>query len=87
MNSHQQTPDDDRLVERLLEHLRNESCDLRLRDLADDVLNGRLSLAEAMATSTAAEAISPRLPDFLNWFHGLDDNALAEYVDQRETPT
>jgi hypothetical protein len=49
------------LVEQLLTHLQREASDARLRDLASDVLGGRLSLREAMASPSYAEAVAPAI--------------------------
>lgn len=60
------------LVEQLLIHLQRETDDERLRDLASDVLGGRLSLREAMASSVYAEAVVLAVNEYRERYTAMD---------------
>ncbi|GIE29262.1 hypothetical protein Ait01nite_023070 [Actinoplanes italicus] len=60
------------LVEQLLIHLQREADDERLRDLASDVLGGRLSLREAMASSVYTEAVAPAMNEYSERYTAMD---------------
>jgi hypothetical protein len=60
------------LVEQLLTHLQREADDERLRDLASDVLGGRLTLQEAMASSVYTEAVAPAMNEYNERYMAMD---------------
>ncbi|MEU4419793.1 hypothetical protein AB0F81_04155 [Actinoplanes sp. NPDC024001] len=74
------SPGEERLVERLLVHLHREAGDERIRELAGEVLGGRISLIAAMRASAYAEAFEPSLSGFTNWYRNLEPQELAEHV-------
>ncbi|GAA1647001.1 hypothetical protein [Actinoplanes couchii] len=57
----------EQIVERLLLHLQREADDPRLRELAGDVLGGRVGLTEAVASAAYAEATADVVDAYRRW--------------------
>lgn len=72
MNYQGRSHGEQQLVERLLTHLQREADDARLRELASDVLGGRLSLREAMASPVYAEAVAPAMEEYSERYTAMD---------------
>ena len=68
------------LLGELLKHLKRNSQDERLRELAAGVLNGDFTLHAAISADAYAESLRPGLTNFSDWYQQLDDDALAEEV-------
>ncbi|GAA2754892.1 hypothetical protein [Actinopolymorpha rutila] len=70
-------PGRDRLIRRSLDVLAADSTRPVLRDFAEDVRHGRMSLAEAASSSAYAEEFTTHVRGFLDWYSQLSDDERA----------
>jgi hypothetical protein len=73
-----------RLLRQVLTRLSQGTGGERLREMADDVLAGRLSLSDAMASPYYGEAVQEQTTEFLEWHQRLSDEERAEHVRRGE---
>ncbi len=84
MTEHGRPQGEQRLLDQLLEHLKRNSDDERLRELAAGVLNGDVTLSKAVTADAYAESLNPHLATFGDWYQQLDSDALAEQIKQSQ---
>jgi hypothetical protein len=71
----------ERLVDRLLDHIEKHGKDERLRELAAGIRSGNAGWAESLSASFYAEAVQPGLNDFAGWYDQLGESERAKQAE------
>lgn len=67
-------PAEERLLREALRRQANDNSDPLARDMARDVLDGNVTLYEAVASSVYGEVFARRADDYLRWWHDLPED-------------
>ncbi|GIG91018.1 hypothetical protein [Plantactinospora endophytica] len=70
-----------RILGQLLQHIARNSPDERLREMASDVVDGRISLAEAVGSAYYGEAIAKQAAGFATWYDSLSETERREQAE------
>ena len=65
------------VTDRFLRHIAEYGDNEVLREMAREVRQGNLKLADGIAFSTYADALASKLTDFTRWYDGLTDDERA----------
>ncbi|SNY58232.1 hypothetical protein [Paractinoplanes atraurantiacus] len=82
MSQHDKPPAEEPVLGPILRHLQRNSEDERIRELAAGVLNGEVSLREALTADAYADALRPGLVNFTRWRQQQGDDTLVELIEQ-----